>query len=347
MKRSGKAALQAGYWISYLILVMVILGVLYGREENVADAKIEKAFIILTFIAILPSAISFYSFYYIIFPKFFQKKRFLQTFVFGTGISLLASLLGYIILNNYFVETCSEEIGSSDFIGIILFLTLITEISGVIGLLLQGFITWFEELKLREDLAKRNHEIEMALVKSKLDPHFLFNTINNIDVLIIRDPELASSYLNKLSDIMRFMLYETKSDLISIAREIEYIEKYIELQRIRTANPDYIHLEITGKLENCKIAPMLFIPFIENAVKHTTNKKIPEAIKIKIELSKDHIDFCCINKYESQGNKDKKDGGLGNQLIQRRLDLLYKSDYELKVEKQKNQYTVNLRISNG
>lgn len=146
---------------------------------------------------------------------------------------------------------------------------------------------------------------------------------------------------------MRFMLYETKSDLISLAREIEYIEKYIELQRIRTANQNYIQLEIIGKLENCRIAPMLFIPFIENAVKHTTNKKIPEAIKIKIELKGDHIDFYCVNKYESHGNPEEKDGGLGNDLIQRRLDLLYKSNYRLKVEKQKNQYSVKLRITNG
>lgn len=345
MKRSGKIALQAGYWICYLILVMVILGVLYGREENVDDSRIEKAFIILTFIALLPSAISFYSFYYFIFPRFFQRKKFLQTFIFGTGISLAAALFGYGVLNNYFAETCNEEMGSGDFVGIILFMTLITEVSGVIALLMQGFITWFEELKLREDLAKRNYEVEMALVKSQLDPHFLFNTINNIDVLIIKDPELASTYLNKLSDIMRFMLYETKSDVISLSREIEYIEKYIELQRIRTSNQNYIQLEIAGSIENCTIAPMLFIPFIENAVKHSTNKKIHEAIKINIEVSKGNISFSCINKFENY-QKEEKEGGLGNNLIQRRLNLLYKSNYKLKVEKQKNQYSVKLLITN-
>lgn len=347
MKRSAKIALQAGYWISYLILVMVIMGVLYGREENVDEARIEKAFIILTFIALLPSAISFYSFYYFIFPTFFQKKKFLQTLIFGTFISLGAAMFGYFVLNNYFADTCSDEMGSSDFIGIILFMTLITEISGVIALLMKGFITWFEELKLREDLSKRNHEIEMALVKSQLDPHFLFNTINNIDVLIIKDPELASSYLNKLSDIMRFMLYETKSDEIPLIKEIEYIQKYIELQRIRTANKNYIDLEINGDIDCCKIAPMLFIPFIENAVKHTTNKKIPEAIKIKINIESSQINFQCVNKYENFGKAEGKEGGLGNKLIQRRLDLLYKGNYVLNVDKQKNQYSVNLSIANG
>lgn len=347
MKRSVKVALQAGYWICYLILVMVILGVLYGRDENVDDSRIEKAFIILTFIALLPSAISFYSFYYFIFPRFFQRKKFLQTLIFGTGISLAAALLGYGVLNNYFAETCSEEMGSGDFLGIILFMTLITNISGVIALLMQGFITWFEELKLRENLAKRNYEVEMALVKSQLDPHFLFNTINNIDVLIIKDPDLASSYLNKLSDIMRFMLYETKSDIISLSREIEYIQKYIELQRIRTSNKNYIQLEISGDIDNCTIAPMLFIPFIENAVKHSTNKKIPEAIKIEIDVSERNISFSCVNKFEDYSKEGEKEGGLGNSLIQRRLDLLYKSNYDLRVEKQKNQYSVKLLIKNG
>lgn len=323
------------------------MGVFYGRQEEVDDATLERAFIILTFIALIPSAISFYSFYYYVFPKFFQKKKFLKTLFFGTGISLGSAIFGYAILNNYFAETCSEEMGSSDFIGIILFMTLITEISGVIALLMKGFITWFEELKLREDLAKRNYEIEMALVKSQLDPHFLFNTINNIDVLILKDPELASDYLNKLSDIMRFMLYETKSDVISLAREIEYIEKYIQLQRIRTANKNYIQLEIIGKVENCKIAPMLFIPFIENAVKHTPNKKIPDAIKIRIEIKPEYLNFTCVNKYENLGSSNEKEGGLGNHLIQKRLDLLYKSNYQLQVEKQSKQYSVNLRITNG
>ena len=89
---------------------------------------------------------------------------------------------------------------------------------------MQGFITWIDEINMKEELSLKNNEIELALVKSQLDPHFLFNTINNIDVLISKNATAASNYLNKLSEIMRFMLYETKTEKIFLAKELLYIE---------------------------------------------------------------------------------------------------------------------------
>lgn len=351
MKRSGKIALQLGFWLSYLILVMVILGVLYGREENVDNERLERAFTIILFIALIPSAISFYSFYYFIFPKFFQKKKFVQTFAYGTIISIGAASIGFAILSEVFNDgSCTEESSNAELGGFILFMALITEISGVIALLMKGFITWFEELKLREALTQKNHETELALVKSQLDPHFLFNTINNIDVLILKDAEMASEYLNKLSDIMRFMLYETKSDEIPLWREMEYIQKYIELQKIRTANQNYIQLEVEGDSREKTIAPMLFIPFIENAVKHTHNKKLNNAIQIHIGINGKSTSFSCVNKFDihrNGQNRNPKNGGLGNDLIQKRLNLLYPEQHQLKVEKLDDTYSVELTIENG
>src|ERR1044071_687955 len=115
--------------------------------------------------------------------------------------------------------------------------------------------------------------MELALIKSQINPHFLFNTINNIDVLIAKDSAKASEYLNKLSGILRYMIYETRNEKISLAGELDYIEKYLELQKIRTANPDYVNFQISGEANNLKIAPMILFPFIENAFKHTENKK--------------------------------------------------------------------------
>src|SRR6185503_21279079 len=118
---------------------------------------------------------------------------------------------------------------------------VIAAIHGTIALVIRGFITWYTEIKLKEELAQRNFEMELALIKSQINPHFLFNTINNIDVLITKQPELASLYLNKLSDILRYMIYETKTEKISLATELDYIEKYLELQKIRTTNPNYVN----------------------------------------------------------------------------------------------------------
>ena len=235
-------------------------------------------------------------------------------------------------------STAIRTIGVMSFIGLI---------SGVVAMVIKGFITWVDEIKLKEELRWKNHETEMALVKAQLDPHFLFNTLNNIDVLILEDATVASNYLNKLSDILRFMLYETKTDTILLEKEIEYIEKYIELQKIRTSNTNYINFQITGTPGNRTIAPMVFIQFIENAFKHTTNKKIDHAINVQLFIEKETIRFICKNKFDSNRKLKKESNGLGNDLIQQRLNLIYPQKHTLELSNHCNLYSVNLIISNG
>lgn len=223
-------------------------------------------------------------------------------------------------------------------------MSVIGVLSGSVALVLKGFLTWYEEIKLKEALLDKNHKMEMALVKSQLDPHFLFNTINNIDVLILKDVNEASKYLNKLSDIMRFMLYETKPDEIPLEKEIHYIEKYIELQKIRTSNSNYVNYSVTGDMKNKNIAPMVFIPFIENAFKHTNNKKFEDAITIKIEITDNQVALKCVNKFDPTRQMKGNDNGLGNELIVKRLNLIYPDQHELRVEKSEKEYTIELTI---
>jgi LytS/YehU family sensor histidine kinase len=237
--------------------------------------------------------------------------------------------------------------GRSTAFSVILVITFISLICGVVALILKGFITWFNEIKLKELLREKNYEMEMALIKSKLDPHLLFNTINNIDALILKDAVAASDYLNKLSDIMRFMLYETKADKIFLSKEIEYIDKYIALQKIRTANENYVHFAVTGLIGSKLIAPMVFIPFIENAFKHTNNKKLENAITINIFIEDETIKLVCENKFDSKGKVQQFGSGLGNELIQKRLNLLYPEKHTLQVDKTNELYSVNLTIPNG
>jgi LytS/YehU family sensor histidine kinase len=217
-------------------------------------------------------------------------------------------------------------------------------ICGFVALVIKGFITWFNEIKLKEALREKNHEMEMALVKLQLDPHLLFNTINNIDALILKDTVAASEYLNKLSDIMRFILYETKADKIPLAREIEYIQKYIDLQKIRTANENYVNLQLKGDSRNKFIAPMIMIPFIENAFKHTTNKKTENAITVHIEVNEQSVSLLCENKFESKAKAPQQYGGLGNELIEKRLQLLYRGRHTLEVRKTDDLYRIHLTI---
>jgi len=316
-------------------------------------ARIVNALKSLFLFATFPSFITFYAYYFLLFHKYLQQKKFFLSIVYGILISIGVALVGYILLR-YFIETGSitdmdkgGKKGRSTAIIVVGAMSLIATISGIIALVIKGFITWFNEIKLKELLKEKNHEMELALIKSKLDPHLLFNTINNIDTLILKDPVKASNYLNKLSEIMRFMLYETKADKISLSKEIEYIEKYIALQKIRTANENYVRFSVTGIIGDQQIAPMVFIPFIENAFKHANNKKLENAITVNIIIKEESLQLVCENKFDSKSTDQKTFSGLGNELIQKRLNLIYAGNHTLEVHKTNDLYSINLTIHNG
>jgi len=355
MKKSFIILLHTGFWACYFILIAIILAVYYRSSINVGnqESRILNALKSLFLFAFIPSFISYWSYYFILFPRYLQHKRVFLSIIHGITISTAAAMIGYILIrysieSGYMIDMDhGGKPGRSTAITVIVAMTLIGMVSGIVALVIKGFINWFNEKKLKEALKEKNHQMELALIKSKLDPHLLFNTINNIDALIIKDAVEASDYLNKLSDIMRFMLYETMAEKILLSQEIEYIEKYIALQKIRTANADYVHFSVTGNIGNKMIAPMIFIPFIENAFKHTNNKKLENAIAIHIIISNKTIQLVCENKFDSKPVVKQPDSGLGNELIQKRLQLIYPEKHVLEVNKTNELYTVNLTITNG
>lgn len=355
MRKSIVVFLHIGFWVCYLLLIAIMLAVFYRSSSHTVDqtARIVNAFESLFLFAFFPSFITYYGCYFIVFPKYLQQKKYILSIISGILISAGASVIVYILMR--FLIESGQLIdmdkggvnGRSTAVRTIVVMSFIASISGLVALVMKGFITWVDEIKLKEELKQRNHETEMALVKAQLDPHFLFNTLNNIDVLLLEDAVVASTYLNKLSDILRFMLYETKTDTILLQKEIEYIEKYIELQKIRTSNPTYINFQVTGTPENRTIAPMVFIQFIENAFKHTTNKKIDHAIHVEIFIERKSIRFVCKNKFDSNRKLKQESSGIGNELIQRRLNLIYPEKHTLELSNHCNLYTVNLTIQNG
>ena len=122
-------------------------------------------------------------------------------------------------------------------------------------------------------------------MKRQLNPHFLFNTLNNIDALIRKDPEKASDSVMKLSWIMRYFIYEANADKVPLEKEIEYLESFIELQRIRYKHKEFIDYSRSGAVEGIEVAPMLFVPFVENAFKHGTRRSQIPGIVIRLEVT--------------------------------------------------------------
>lgn len=296
-------------------------------------------FIMFLELGLIPGAITFYIFYGILFSRFLSRGRLTLFILFAVFtpviVTVPSELLMYVTFRD--VNWMFDSV-----IGFGTIIAINALMNGIIGLIIKGFVSWYGDIKIKEELAKKNYETELALIKSQINPHFLFNTLNNIDVLILKDPNKASVYLNKLSDIMRFMLYESGAQKIPLMRELEYIEKYVELQRIRSSNPRFIRYDFKGYADGITIEPMIFIPFIENAFKHAENKKIEEAVRLSFEIEKKKITFECVNHF-SKIQQDRPDySGLGNELIHRRLMLLYPDHHTLDIHEKDGVYSVKL-----
>lgn len=344
MKNKIIILLHVGYWILYLLLVSSFILVISSRNKHLQFTNMIHILFLssITIRILLPAVISFYLFYFFLFAKYLNKKN-AELFVFGTLISLFSAVV-FTLLPSILTGIKNDTfiILGENFEQVIFLFTLIL-INGIIGLVLKGFIVAYGDIKFKNELAQKNYEMELSLVKSQISPHFLFNTINNIDVLIVKDAKEASVYLNKLSDILRFMLYETKTNKITLLKELDYIEKYIELQKIRTSNNSYLHYTFTGNAANILIAPMLLISFIENAFKYTENIKKNATINVSIKVEKYLLTFICENNYRKT-NQTIPHGMLGNELIKKRLQLQYPNMHKLDIENSNEIYKVTLLI---
>lgn len=345
MKRWIVVLLHLGYWLLYLMVVSLLTAFIFAtaRHSVPGDLILKNALLFMAVFALVPGAIGFYVFYAVLFPRFLGKRKLLKLFFSAIAVSLLCGAAGcgglFLLWHHDIFNVRSDA-----FVPVFIMISVNGFLNGLVALVMKGFITWYADIKWKEAVNKKNQEMEMALIKSQLDPHFLFNTINNIDILIEEDAAKASAYLNKLSDIMRFMLYETKTATIPLSKELTYIEKYVDLQKIRTANVNYVSFSVAGDPSNKAIAPMLFIPFIENAFKHAGQKREGNAITIRLQLQADSIAFYCENTYAATHVSSLERGGLGNEMIEKRIALLYPDRHTLTIENKDQVYKVTLII---
>jgi two-component system, LytTR family, sensor kinase len=215
---------------------------------------------------------------------------------------------------------------------------------GTIGCLFRIFIDWFQKRDKILMLEKQNAESNLALLRTQINPHFLFNTLHNIDTLIMDNQEKASKALIKLSDIMRYMLQESLLNHVSLNKELDYIENYISLEKLRIKNPDFVKFSINGNYERINVAPMLFLPFIENAFKHSVDSDRENGIIISFNIIKNIVTFSCDNKYDKIDSERDNTHGIGLETVKKRLELIYPGKHELKINKNDSSFNIELKI---
>ena len=213
-----------------------------------------------------------------------------------------------------------------------------------IGSLFRFFIDWFKKKNDLLILESENVSSNLALLKNQINPHFLFNTLHNIDALIHDDQDKASKSLIKLSDIMRYMLKDTKTDFVELRNEIVFLENYFSLEGLRFKNKDFFNYTISGNCNGYKIAPMMLIPFVENAFKHSVDSIIGNGIIVKITIENGKLIFYCENQYDKSETDKDKSRGIGLETVKKRLDLIYKNKHKLSINSEHSVFKVNLEL---
>ncbi len=196
---------------------------------------------------------------------------------------------------------------------------------------------WYKNEKQRQEMEKEKLASELSFLKSQVNPHFLFNTLNGIYSLANRKSDKTPGAIVKLSDMMRYMLYESGRDVVSLDKEIDYLNNYIDLQKLRMSEDTNVSFKVEGDTAGKKIMPMLLIPFFENAFKHGVD------INAELIVSDNELRLKVINRISKSQKKDEGSGiGLTN--IKKQLEHLYPNSHSLKIDEKEGYFSVELSL---
>ena len=191
---------------------------------------------------------------------------------------------------------------------------------------------------------QRNLEQQMEYLKYQVNPHFFMNTLNNIHALVDIDPERAKTTIVELSKMMRHILYEGSKKLIPLTREVEFLNLYVQLMRLRYTKKVHINVDGPPQLPELKLPPLMLIIFVENAFKHGISYREESFIDIKLRVEDKRLLFSCCNSKPTQVQRTNEKGGMGLQNVRQRLELLYDDDYTLDINDGEKTYEVKLDI---
>jgi len=221
----------------------------------------------------------------------------------------------------------------------VLFLLIFT-----VGTCISVIQRWLKTEQNRKETENEKLNTELSFLKSQVNPHFFFNTLNNIYSLAVVRSEKTAPAVMKLSSIMRYILTETQRDLVPLRNEVDFINNFIDLQKVRLTDKVTLHFSAEGDIDNLLIAPLLFIPFVENAFKYGVSTKEASSITITIKTEGNTILFTAVNHIVPSENNLMENTGIGINNVKRRLELMYPGKHQLSTTEKDNYYTVHLEI---
>ena len=335
-----------GHVIWWTLSITFLCFIFYLNSKTFTVSLLAKALI-----TNIGFAASVYINLYVLIPRFLKQKNYVF-YIFWLIVLLSASSLFVQLIIVYPLRTIlqvSDQFSSFDTNTHSAFFFATLFYVGVSSML--KFIKdWISMQDLNYKLAKiekQKLEAELSTLKGQLNPHFLFNSLNNIYSLSLIKSEKVPDLILKLSDLMRHIIYESKENFISLEKEIEFVDNFVSLQRIRTSEKTLIEYEKTGTVPGARIAPLLFEPFIDNAFKHgLPGNESKDFIRIHFNFEQaSMLTFQIENNYSDAEKWTSKNSGIGIRNVKQRLALLYnKKDYSLNISKENYIYSVTLEL---
>lgn len=278
---------------------------------------------------------------YYLLPKYFYKKRYTEFVIF-----VLLIVAGVIIVEEFFLDKIFfPDTRRADFKGVMLSLG---EALAVLATLGGMKIAWDSIIRQQEmdQLKIAIKESELSFLNSQINPHFLFNNLNNLYSYAVEQSPKTPEIILGISGVLRYMLYECKEEFVPLIKEIDHLRNFIELYELQIEERGTVKFQTEIPQDNFQIAPLILNVFVENAFKHSQTGQ-SEEIKILVSISVNavgELSFTCINNYVEDESLENKAHGIGLENVKKRLEILYPNQHELTIQKSKNEYSVSLKI---
>lgn len=335
MVKLVKIIIHLFFWVVF-VAISGTMSYEMERQSWVGESPVNHIGVLL--IGLVWAMAAFYSFYFFMY-RFVEKHRFVRY--------LLLSLLLSTVISVVFIVICRLFIfpGKYNVPQMWNYTTILgTYVIASCGCLLRGFVAWIDSVQVKSDLEKRAITAELEALRSQVNPHFLFNTLNNIDALIAKEPQKASNAIIALSDIMRYMLDETSHSAVDLSREVQHVRNIISLQELRFRHSGSVLVEINGDVRHHQIAPLMFVPFIENAFKYAHYSGQLPVVSVRFDVADDVIQFTCINHYNPDAKVALSNGGIGLSNLKKQLMVLYPGKHTLRTESKNGIFEAVLSI---
>ncbi|GAB1445146.1 MAG: histidine kinase [Cyclobacteriaceae bacterium] len=337
--RNRVLLLHLSFWSVYLSFFLYQVS-FYQRGEEVDWNRV----FITVFTQVFFAAVISYVNYFYLLPQLLSRKKVLGYLIkFIVLFSLVIALR--MTLNRYLFEVFDYKTHYMDSTRFVVQVVASNLFIVIFVGMLRFAQDWFELDARRKEIEHEKLIAELNFLKAQINPHFLFNTLNNLYYLAYSKSDNTTEVIDKLSKMMRYMIYDSNHPKVLLSKEIEYMKNYISLERLRLNNEIPIEFEVKGDLNDCRIAPLIFIAFLENAFKHgVSNAKDDCWVKVLIEVNGKECTYTVENS-KVEGHKEESKSGIGLANIKRRLELSYPEDHELQIKELEDRYMVQLKLN--